>query len=181
MLESKQDIYGKINISNQLWFYTDLKGLWCFSPENWKSPQDRHQKQSSRSKQCRYNQPKNEQHPSISPRMNRIFQSSCTWCNFYFWNEDSFMLGTEIKLTLITRKLTSIDGLPRWFSGKESTCQCRRCKFDPLIRNLLEKEMATHFSILAWEIQWTEEPGGLQFMGLQIVGHSWATKHTQPL
>ena len=31
----------------------------------------------------------------------------------------------------------------------------------------LEKEMATHFSILAWEIPWTEEPGGLQSMGLQ--------------
>ena len=31
----------------------------------------------------------------------------------------------------------------------------------------LEKEMATHSSILAWEIPWTEEPGGLQFMGLQ--------------
>ena len=31
----------------------------------------------------------------------------------------------------------------------------------------LEKEMATHFSILAWEISWTEEPGGVQFMGLQ--------------
>ena len=30
----------------------------------------------------------------------------------------------------------------------------------------LEKEMATHSSILAWEIPWTEEPGGLQFMGL---------------
>ena len=29
----------------------------------------------------------------------------------------------------------------------------------------LEKEMATHFSILAWEITWTEEPGGLQSMG----------------
>ena len=29
----------------------------------------------------------------------------------------------------------------------------------------LEKEMATHSSILAWEIPWTEEPGGLQFMG----------------
>ena len=35
----------------------------------------------------------------------------------------------------------------------------------------LEKEMATHFSILAWEILWTEEPGGLQSMGLQTVGH----------
>ena len=31
----------------------------------------------------------------------------------------------------------------------------------------LEKEMATHTSILAWEILWTEEPGGLQSMGLQ--------------
>ena len=35
----------------------------------------------------------------------------------------------------------------------------------------LEKEMATHSSILAWEIPWTEEPSGLQSMGLQRVGH----------
>ena len=35
----------------------------------------------------------------------------------------------------------------------------------------LEKEMATHSSILAWEIPWTEEPGSLQSMGLQGVGH----------
>ena len=31
----------------------------------------------------------------------------------------------------------------------------------------LEKEMATHFSTLAWKVPWTEEPGGLQSMGLQ--------------
>ena len=37
----------------------------------------------------------------------------------------------------------------------------------------LEKEMATHSSILAWEIPWTEEPGGLQSMGLQRVVHDW--------
>ena len=36
----------------------------------------------------------------------------------------------------------------------------------------LEKEMATHSSILAWKISWTEEPGGLQSMGLQRVGHN---------
>ena len=36
---------------------------------------------------------------------------------------------------------------------------------------LLEKEMATHSSILAWEIPWMEEPGGLQSMGSQRVGH----------
>ena len=35
----------------------------------------------------------------------------------------------------------------------------------------LEKEMATHSSILAWKIPWTEEPGGLQSMGSQRVGH----------
>ena len=35
----------------------------------------------------------------------------------------------------------------------------------------LEKEMATHSSILAWRILWTEEPGGLQSTGLQRVGH----------
>ena len=42
----------------------------------------------------------------------------------------------------------------------------------------LEKGMATHSSILAWRIPWTEEPGGLQSMGSQTVGHDWATKHT---
>ena len=38
----------------------------------------------------------------------------------------------------------------------------------------LEKDMATHSSILAWKIPWTEEPGGLQSMGSQRVGHDWA-------
>ena len=36
----------------------------------------------------------------------------------------------------------------------------------------LEKEIATHSSILAWKIPWTEEPGRLQFMGSQRVGHN---------
>ena len=38
-----------------------------------------------------------------------------------------------------------------------------------------EKGMATHSSILAWRIPWTEEPGGLQSVGLQGIGHDWAT------
>ena len=43
----------------------------------------------------------------------------------------------------------------------------------------LEKEMATHSSILAWRIPRTKEPGGLQSMGSQRVGHNWATNtHT---
>ena len=40
----------------------------------------------------------------------------------------------------------------------------------------LEKGMATHSRILAWRTPWTEEPGGLQSMGLQRVGHDWATQ-----
>ena len=39
----------------------------------------------------------------------------------------------------------------------------------------LEKEIATHSSILAWKIPWTEEPGRLQSMGSQRVRHDWAT------
>ena len=39
----------------------------------------------------------------------------------------------------------------------------------------LEEEMATHSSIYAWKIPWTEEPGGLQSTGSQRVGHDWAT------
>ena len=44
--------------------------------------------------------------------------------------------------------------------------------------NPLEKEMATHFNILAWRIPWTEEPGGLQSMGSQRVGHDLATNNS---
>ena len=44
------------------------------------------------------------------------------------------------------------------------------CQEDPL-----EKEMATHFNIPAWKIPWTEEPGGIQSMGLQRVRYAWET------
>ena len=44
---------------------------------------------------------------------------------------------------------------------------------------LLEKEMATHSSILAWKIPWMEKPGRLQSMGSQRVGHDWVTSLTQ--
>ena len=40
-----------------------------------------------------------------------------------------------------------------------------------LVQSVMEKEMATHSSILAWRTPWTEEPGGLQSTGLQRVRH----------
>ena len=47
--------------------------------------------------------------------------------------------------------------------------------------DFLEKEMATHSSIFAWRIPWTEEPDRLQSIGSQRVGHDWATKTCTPL
>ena len=43
----------------------------------------------------------------------------------------------------------------------------------------LEKGMATHFSVLAWESPWTEEPGGLRSIGWQKVGHDLAIRQQQ--
>ena len=45
----------------------------------------------------------------------------------------------------------------------------------------LEERMATHSSLLAWRIPWTQESGGLQSMGSPRVGHSWVTKHSTAL
>jgi len=56
-------------------------------------------------------------------------------------------------------------GLPWWLSDKESTCQHRRWVQSLGQEDPLEKEMAIHSSILAWEIPRTEGPGGS--MGLQ--------------
>ena len=47
------------------------------------------------------------------------------------------------------------------------------CQEDPL-----ENEMATHSSVLVWEIPWTEEPGGLESVGSERVTHDLATEHT---
>ena len=76
------------------------------------------------------------------------------------------------------------EGAPGSSDGKESACsegdpvsipvsgKPRKilCWEDPL-----EKAMATHSSTLAWRIPWTEEPGRLQSMGLQRVGHDWVS------
>ena len=51
-------------------------------------------------------------------------------------------------------------------------------QFDPWVRKIPEKEMATHSSILAWRIPWTQEPGGLQSTGLQRVGHDFTFTFT---
>ena len=60
---------------------------------------------------------------------------------------------------------------------KQSACNAGDPGSMPGSEGPLEKGMATHSSILAWRIPWTEEAGRLRSMGLQRVGHDWVT-HT---
>ena len=55
-------------------------------------------------------------------------------------------------------------------------------KMKDIFKNMedpLEEEMTTYSSILAWEVPWTEQPGGLQSTGLQRAGHHLSTKQQQ--
>ena len=84
-----------------------------------------------------------------------------------------------------TLLLTMPTGFPGGASGKGPACQFRRLRVTGSIpgsgRSPVEEGMATHSSILAWEILWTEEPGGLQSMGSQTLGrHSSDLARTQP-
>ena len=60
-------------------------------------------------------------------------------------------------------------GLPRWCSVKNLSDNAGDMGSILGQEDPLEKEMVTHPSILAWRIPWTEEPGGLQSIGLQTV------------
>ena len=60
-------------------------------------------------------------------------------------------------------------------NGKASAYNAGDLGSIPESGDLLEKEMVTHSSILAWKIPWTEEPGGLQSKGSQRVGHDRVT------
>ena len=64
----------------------------------------------------------------------------------------------------LSRQVVGRHMLPKWRSGKESACQCRRHRdadLTPGWEDLLEEEMVNCSSILVWKISWTEELGGL--------------------
>ena len=65
--------------------------------------------------------------------------------------------------------------LPRWLRRYSVCLQCGTRVQSLGWEDLLEKEMATHSSILAWRIPWTDKPSRLQSMGSQRVGHDWIT------
>ena len=79
------------------------------------------------------------------------------------------------RVVITLYSLCKCPGFPGGSDGKESTCIVGDpglipglCWEDPL-----GKEIATHSSILAWRIPWTQEPGGLWSMGLQRVRHEF--------
>ena len=86
-------------------------------------------------------------------------------------------------------QLFSLHGLPLWLRRSSLVIKCLPVLRETRVQSLgwkdpLEKEMATHSSTLAWKIPWTEEPGRLQSMESQRIGHDWATSlslalHTQ--
>ena len=108
---------------------------------------------------------------------------SATLGSWVPWDFDSkHSSGAILSLIHIRYNMVgTIVGLPRWSTGKESARQFRRCRRDGQSlgqEDSLEEEMATHSSILAWRIPWTEEPDGLQSMGLRTVRHNITTEHT---
>ena len=106
----------------------------------------------------------------------------------YFYrliSEEEFLCWiVNISLNLIGTVKSPPSSLPfavqhEYVSGssdnKESACNAEDPGSIPGSWRSLEKGMATHSNILAWRIPWTEEPGGLQSMGSQRVGHDWLT------
>ena len=111
----------------------------------------------------------------------------------------TYLLNTYMLITGRGRQLLSLSaqtlevplgliqvmiGLPRWISGKESTWQCRRlkrCGWDNpgclWVGKILGRRKWYSIQYYLGTIPWTEEPGGLQSVGSQRVGHDWATKH----
>jgi len=109
------------------------------------------------------------------------------WNILYFQHQ-----YTRVQISLHFLLTFIIMSFPGNTSGKEPTCQCRkhkRCRFNPWVGKIpwrrpwqpqslgwedpLEEAMATHSSILAWRIQWTEKSGPLRSIGLQRVRPDW--------
>ena len=86
-------------------------------------------------------------------------KSTLISANLYGWSKDSWLLGQVPSSSLVAQTVKCLPAIRE--TWVQSLSQ----------ENPLEKEMATHSSTLAWQISRTEEPGSLQSMGSQRVGH----------
>ena len=87
--------------------------------------------------------------------------------------------GRFIKAKSLNIQSKVIIDFPGGSVGKESDWVHRRPGFDPWVGRSPGEGNGNPLHILAWEIPWTEDPGGQQSMGLQRVGQDWATKPPQ--
>ena len=91
------------------------------------------------------------------------------WAQLSGWAE----LSNKVQCSTVQDRATGLSGELVW----KPTCECRDVGSVQHQEGPLAEEMATHCSILAWEIPWTEEPGDLQYMGgLKKVKHDLASK-----
>ena len=87
-------------------------------------------------------------------------KSTLVSANLYGWSKDSWLLGQVPSSSLVVQTVKRLPAI------RENWVQSLS------LENPLEKEMATHSSTLAWKIPWREEPGRLQSVGSQRVGHN---------
>ena len=107
---------------------------------------------------------------AFSERIFALPSHPCRLWTFSRPGEPMSCLGSCCKVSRWKSKFLR-KSFPGGSDGKESACNTGNLGWkDPP-----EKEMATYSRILAWRIPWTEEPGGLQSMGSQRVGHDWVT------
>ena len=114
----------------------------------------------------------------IQPRpFKHVLPSLCRPRLLHLFIPKSFFAGSSIilKSVLVSPFLTSLSYLFLHSFNQRASLVAQTVKNLPAMQDTwirpLEKGMATHSSILAWIIPWTEQPGGLQSMGLQRVGH----------
>ena len=101
----------------------------------------------------------------------RILYQQATW--------EAHLLGLFLLKYSWYTILYWFQALPWWLRVKSLPAMWETQVWSLGWEDLLEKEMATHSSILAWKIPWTKEPGGLQSTRSQRVWHDWATNTHQ--
>ena len=124
----------------------------------------------------------------LCPSLHKLWRRACQPTQIFLPGESSWTeqpgrlqsMGLQrVRHDWATKRSTAtyIEGLPWWLGRKRSHLPMLETRVWSLGQeDPLEKEMATHSSILAWEILWTEQPGRLQSMGLKWVGDNLATK-----
>jgi len=109
------------------------------------------------------------------------YKPSCLTLDWFYFSLQvcgSWFEVPEWKITGAGKGPAGCRGFPGAAKGKEPTYQCRRLKGCPLDPGVMGEGTAAHSSVPAWRTPQTEEPGGLPSIGMQRVGHGWATQHT---